>query len=413
MKKMFILMACCAICWSMLSCSDENNEDPKVPTEQPGDNSQYGNKTTADGKIKGLPNELSNKWGQGETDEWDGTTDISWYDGEKEVYHINSAEQLAGLAELVNGGTSFKKKTVKLTVNVILNKEIKLDAERNIINAEDLRQWTPISGEGGNFAGKFDGGYHIVSGLYINTDELASLFGRVSSAQGRCDIIIQNIGIVASYIRGGNGSFAIAKGDSNVGGYSVDIDNCFNCGTVIGKGGHNACGIGDVYNIRHCFNRGTIIAEGNGVNASGIGNAHNVSHSYNCGSIISDGTAYGIGMVYGEKGSSNKADFCYNLGDLTASIIYTTATRFADKVIFETCATLYQEKNKKNYRVGELLFHDNAGELYYHDPHKILSQTKPQKYSNLLECLNYNQPNDLPIWKIDTKVNDGYPIFVE
>ena len=82
-------------------------------------------------------------------DNWDGTADISWYtDHETDTeYHFTTAEQLAGLAQLVNDKTasvSFEGKTIYLD------------------NDLDLSgcQWTPI-GNGSNFgryfAGTFDG----------------------------------------------------------------------------------------------------------------------------------------------------------------------------------------------------------------------------------------------------------------
>ena len=35
-------------------------------------------------------------------DVWDGTIDISWYDGAQNSFTISTAEELAGLAKLVN-----------------------------------------------------------------------------------------------------------------------------------------------------------------------------------------------------------------------------------------------------------------------------------------------------------------------
>ena len=35
---------------------------------------------------------------------WDGTADISWYDPNAQTYTLTTAEQLAGLAKLVNEG---------------------------------------------------------------------------------------------------------------------------------------------------------------------------------------------------------------------------------------------------------------------------------------------------------------------
>ena len=80
---------------------------------------------------------------------WNGTADTSWYTGhESETeYHITTAEQLAGLAQLVNDKTasvSFEGKTIYLDNDLDLSGS----------------QWTPI-GNGDNFvrhfAGTFDG----------------------------------------------------------------------------------------------------------------------------------------------------------------------------------------------------------------------------------------------------------------
>lgn len=70
---------------------------------------------------------------------WDGTADTSWYTGDAQSYVLQSAEQLAGLADLVNGGNDFAGVTVTLGVSLNL----------------DGREWTPIgrsSRSGGGLA---------------------------------------------------------------------------------------------------------------------------------------------------------------------------------------------------------------------------------------------------------------------
>lgn len=59
------------------------------------------------------------------TDIWDGTADTSWYTGHEteSEYHITTAEQLAGLAQLINTGTiTFEGKTVYLDNDLDLDK---------------------------------------------------------------------------------------------------------------------------------------------------------------------------------------------------------------------------------------------------------------------------------------------------
>ena len=89
---------------------------------------------------------------------WDGTADTSWYTDHKTdtEYHFTTAEQLAGLAQLVNDKTasvSFEGKTIYLDNDLDLSGS----------------QWTPI-GDGSNherfFAGTFDGQHHKIMNLY-------------------------------------------------------------------------------------------------------------------------------------------------------------------------------------------------------------------------------------------------------
>ena len=109
-------------------------------------------------------------------DNWDGTADTSWYTDHKTdtEYHFTTAEQLAGLAQLVNDKTasvSFEGKTIYLDNDLDLSGS----------------QWTPI-GNGDNFvryfAGTFDGQHHKIMNLYHHSpgDELIrnGLFGVVS-----------------------------------------------------------------------------------------------------------------------------------------------------------------------------------------------------------------------------------------
>lgn len=94
-------------------------------------------------------------------DSWDGTADTSWYTSAPDVseYHILTAEQLAGLAQLVNadpGTTNFAGKTFYL--------ENDLDLSGH--------EWISIgTGRGGtqpkySFCGVFDGQGHVISNLY-------------------------------------------------------------------------------------------------------------------------------------------------------------------------------------------------------------------------------------------------------
>ena len=119
-------------------------------------------------------------WGQ---DVWDGTADVTWYKDSESSFEITTPEQLAGLAQLVNGGNTFEGKTITLANDIVLNEGVlKENGELNG-DGSNFKQWTPI-GEGFQrsdtylfffqFKGTFDGNGHTVSGIYINNSSFAS-----------------------------------------------------------------------------------------------------------------------------------------------------------------------------------------------------------------------------------------------
>lgn len=186
-------------------------------------------------------------------DNWDGTADTSWYTDHKTdtYYHFTTAEQLAGLAQLVNDKTasvSFEGKTIYL------------DNDLNLSGS----QWTPI-GNGDNFvrhfAGTFDGQHHKIMNLYHHStgDELIrnGLFGVVSDGGTLKNLLVTDAdiasndgsllaGILADWVNGGtvencytSGKIENNVGDKFVGGligqctWSTQVKGCASDATVI------------------------------------------------------------------------------------------------------------------------------------------------------------------------------------
>ena len=186
-------------------------------------------------------------------DNWDGTADTSWYFGHETdtEYHFTTAEQLAGLAQLVNDKTasvSFKGKTIYLDNDLDLSGY----------------QWTPI-GNGSNFgryfAGTFDGQYHKIMNLLHHStgDELIrnGLFGVVSDGGTLKNLLVIDAdiasndgsllaGILADWVDGGtvencytSGKIENNVGDKMVGGLigqctgSTQVKGCGSDATVI------------------------------------------------------------------------------------------------------------------------------------------------------------------------------------
>ena len=119
-------------------------------------------------------------WGQ---INWIDEADINWYNDSESSFKISTPEQLAGLAQLVNGGNTFEGKTITLANDIVLNEGVlKENGELNG-DGSNFKQWTPI-GEGFQrsdtylfffqFKGTFDGNGHTVSGIYINNSSFAS-----------------------------------------------------------------------------------------------------------------------------------------------------------------------------------------------------------------------------------------------
>lgn len=108
---------------------------------------------------------------------WASCADKSWYTGKQKSYTITTAEQLAGLAVLVNGGTDFSGVTLKLGADLSLERDSASGAQRS---------WTPIGTSINRaFRGTFDGRGHKITGLRAcNEGSDSTLFGCVSGASG-------------------------------------------------------------------------------------------------------------------------------------------------------------------------------------------------------------------------------------
>ena len=163
-------------------------------------------------------------------DTWDGTADTSWYDENKTEFHLQTAEQLAGMAKLVNDNTAnFKDKTVYLDNDLDLGGH----------------EWISI-GDGantawGSFQGIFDGQSHVVYNLYSheglksenkdNNNNLYrnGLFGAIYNAT------VQNLGIE-------NADIVIPMNDTSTYGKGILVDwmtystikNCYTTGSITG-----------------------------------------------------------------------------------------------------------------------------------------------------------------------------------
>ena len=238
---------------------------------------------------------------------WDGEADTSWYQADATEFQIATAEQLAGLAQLVNAGYTFEGKTIKLTADIVLN-DIK-DWESWETTAP-TNVWTPIgTSYEQSFTGTLDGDGHSVSGIYINNSEadyqgLVGYLGRGGT--------LQNIGVKASYIKGGNYVGGVCGTNSGT------VSNCYNSGSVEGNqwvGGLCGYNYGPVTN---CCNTGSVTGTGSYTGGLCGNNSGSVTNCYNNGSVAGDNQVGGVcGMNDGNVTN------CYNTGKVTGTRDYT------------------------------------------------------------------------------------------
>lgn len=156
---------------------------------------------------------------------WDGTATEEVVPNADGIYEINTAAQLAGLAQLVNDGTAtFSKKTIKLTADIDLGNQA----------------WTPI-GNGDNsfaFSGTFDGDGYTISGLNVPDTYCPGLFGQISISAA-----VQNLIVKGSVTVGDEADNGYGEGGGVVCDNNGTVQNCGFYGSVNDELGLDAGGV--------------------------------------------------------------------------------------------------------------------------------------------------------------------------
>ena len=243
------------------------------------------------------------KWKSEVPTVWDGKADTSWYNTTDTSFDITTAEQLAGLAQIVNGTADgiekddFKGKTVNLKNDLTMNDKCYSAA------STEAKNWTPIGlvdkgdivsngTQNGYtwepFAGTFNGEGHVVKNLYCaapnpdNYDEVAAcyrgLFGNITGT-------VKYLG-VTGYISAGRMPGGIAAYNNGV------ILGCYNACTVKGNGSGSRPG-------------GGVAGLNDGI----------IAYSYNSGAVAG-GAACG-GIAGNTKYTGSLIYSCFNTGKVT------------------------------------------------------------------------------------------------
>ena len=230
---------------------------------------------------------------------WNGSTDTEWRSAGTNAYYIDTAEELAGLASMVNGGTTYSGYTFYLTANLDLNGS---SHNWNPIGYFDGVPAGAIKSNENYFSGTFNGQGYTISN-YSSSFNAGSgtgkitvgLFGAIRSAS------IKNLQVTNSYAYVKSNAYWVYGGavtgwmDSN----SV-IDNCgslnntivvnapFQIGVKYGRANAGGiCGSAENSTAQNCY------VYGNSITADGskADNSNAISNNYS-GATLSSNTEY-------------------------------------------------------------------------------------------------------------------------
>ena len=218
----------------------------------------------------------------------------------KNYYVIGSAEDLYKFAELTNSNKFAKGLLID---DIIINEHVLTNEGK--LNNTPTYEWVPMGTQSNMYYGMFDGNGHTISGLYIDNDnDYVGLFGYAAAGDNWNPI--KNVGIIDSYIKGGQYVGSIC-------GYikgRVNITNCYNTGTVIGSSNNvgGICGRNEGWStITNCYNAGKVTG---GSSVGGIcSRGQNVANCYNIGTVKGSGNS--VGGICGYH--NDKPTNCYYL----------------------------------------------------------------------------------------------------
>ena len=170
----------------------------------------------------------------------------AWYDADPDAteFTITTVGELKGFATLVNNGTTFKGKTVKLGANIVWNEGNAADWA----TTGPANTWTSIGVFGSkSFSGTFDGQGNTISGLYQNGTNVG-LFGDVSDGGA-----VKNLKVTNSYFKGNGASGIISSGTSKGATYSNIYTNAIISNTTAETGGILGRAYGNSVNTKPVF----------------------------------------------------------------------------------------------------------------------------------------------------------------
>ncbi len=347
------------------------------------------------------------------TTSWADEADASWYVASETEFTLSTAEELAGLTELVEGGNNFSDKTIMLGGDIDL----------------DGHLWTPIGTVDFPFSGMMDGNEHAISNVWINSPlvDYMGLFGNCMGAS------FANITVNTAIIRGGENVGALVANLST----ESSMENCHSVNVDIQA---QKCNVGGL--VGGLINNSSITRS----SAQGF-----VSGSCQVGGLVgalyqntditesySEGTIEGNYLIGGLVGTSildffgtgtNTITDCYSRAEVTAfdqraggfmgggnsfeiQNSYSTGTATAEEFVGGFVGSVGSGSGENNYFDMETSgttegvggFEGPLGDLGI--TAKPTDEMKTQDMVDLLNAVDAEGP-----WILDLEVNDGYPIL--
>lgn len=335
------------------------------------------------------------------TDIWDGSSQ-PWIHGDGSYFNphrIETAANLAYLAEKVNEGYQSSGQGVFEGEYFLLTDDLDL----NNLN------WTPIgnvdySMNGFYFAGRFDGGYHQVENLRIQSSaDLVGLFAAV----GGEDNYVQNLSISGTIISTGMGASGV------VGGIAGDalVYRCSFSGSVNVTNSGSFCGaagvVAGVQNGRvvQCFSSASVTVTNSNIMGAAVAAGvvcfaredALIQHCYNTGSISANSLLMGIsaGILGATVESANVNIYSsYNVGPISGG---------TSGGIFGMVSPIDPTKTENEINVSNCFFLTPAGGNNGHGTGMTADEMKTEQFKNQLD-------QSAHAFVMDNGTNNGYPI---
>ncbi|MBO4835429.1 MAG: S-layer homology domain-containing protein [Lachnospiraceae bacterium] len=290
---------------------------------------------------------------------WRYVGDTSWYNETDTVFILRTANQLAGLQILVQNGTDFSGKTIKLENDISL---------ANNDGTTGTRYWDGIGTYEHPFAGSFDGqGYKI-------TDLNANMYGLFAYcyATENMRASIKNLDVYGN-VKGVDASGIVSRAKY------TDIENCNSYCALFGSSGYSGGILGYAQTsctVNRCVNYGKIQSVGRTGGIIGELSANSkVSDCINKGDMSCRDT--GGNCVGGVAGSLNGTLFgCANYGNILAygrSIGGIAGQSVSKSARIESCYSVgtitYQNGKESQDSVGGIIgygsFYNISNSFYY------------------------------------------------